>query len=358
MTRAVIVALGRNAGMGERRRIESWEAILGCMGVEVEVISLIDAHRSAVAPTSWPDVTTVIRGGTTPESLAWSPRHLIQTLKVSEPDLIIANTARSFVPNLTDVAPTVILDLVDRLSTSYEDRSRIVDGVARRAGFRTLAAAHRRFEARASGDRVIRVAAGLSDAHILNAQWIPNVVQAIGRCPATQPDHDVLFFGNLAYPPNVAALGRLGRMWPLVLEHRPKTTALIAGANPSVAVRRLVRLHGWTLHADFDDLRIEAASARLAVVPLEHTAGIQNKLLEAAAFGLPQVISPQAAAGAGWEVPAVIASSDSDFVHAIVDLLADSRRSEQLAAEALRVMSRSFSAEAGAGRVERLLLGS
>src|SRR5206468_2852672 len=103
--------------------------------------------------------------------------------------------------------------------------------------FQGLAATSRRFERRDPGAGVRTVAAGWDDARCLAAEWVPIVVEPPAPSRAHGPDCDLLFFGNLAYPPNVAAVERLARLWPSVLRQRPGTTARIAGANPTQATR-------------------------------------------------------------------------------------------------------------------------
>ena len=69
-----------------------------------------------------------------------------------------------------------------------------------------------------------------------------------------EPDHDVLFFGTLRYPPNIDALERLGHLWDPLTAMRPGTTALVAGSAPTARVEDLCRVHGWTLLPNFASL--------------------------------------------------------------------------------------------------------
>ena len=97
---------------------------------------------------------------------------------------------------------------------------------------------------------------------------------------------------------------------------------LVAGANPTAEVRATAARHGWDLRGGFDDVVALCRSARLAVAPLVHAAGIQNKVLEASAAGTAQVATPQAVAGFKPPLPIRVADGRA-FADAVVDLLDD-----------------------------------
>jgi glycosyltransferase involved in cell wall biosynthesis len=88
-------------------------------------------------------------------------------------------------------------------------------------------------------------------------------------------------------------------------------------------VLRSADQHGWTVRADFADLQVILASASLGLVPLVHASGIQTKVLEAAASGLPQVVSPVALAGMAPGFPVAEAADDRTMIEQIALLLED-----------------------------------
>ena len=290
-------------------------------------------------------LVTVAAGRTVPEVLAWSRPMLMTQLRAIEPAVVVTVTARAFDPAVAARWATV-LDLVDRLSVSYRDRMPFTAGPSRRFGYRGLAWTAARFERVVAGGApgvAATVAAGWADAEALSVEWVPILAEPVTSPVAavaasagagSEPPVDVLFFGTLSYAPNVEAVLRLAKLWPTVLAARPGTTALIAGANPTTAVRDAVSRLGWRLEADFAELAPLAAQCRIAVAPLVHASGIQIKVLDAAALGLPQVVTPAALAGLAPAFPAVVAPDDDALVAGIVDLLASSSRQAELAAEA------------------------
>jgi hypothetical protein len=319
--------------MGERRRVATWEALLGRSGLEVISIPLLSEHRLRVPRPR--EASRLARGLTVPEALAWSVDGVRRRVEQLRPRLLICVTGRAYHPALVGLGGcSAVLDFVDSLARSYRDRAGISAGW-RRHGFALLAGSHRRFEAGTAHPPLLRVAAGWRDARELGADWLPILApEAVPADPAGA-DRDVIFFGNLSYPPNVEAVQRLSRIWPALLRRRPGTTAMLAGAAPATEVRRLAGLHGWELVADFRDLGETCGRARIAVAPLDHTAGIQIKVLEAAAMGLAQVVTPEALDGMAPGFPAIVGANDAGLIDGIVRLLDDERtRVEQ--AEACR----------------------
>jgi glycosyltransferase involved in cell wall biosynthesis len=319
MSTVAIVSLGRGHAMGEVRRVSSWRQIFAAAGADIVEIPLVTSrrlHADGVVP--------VVTGRSTPERLAWSGRRLRDVLHAARPDLVLVVSTRAFDQRAATGPWTLVLDLVDSLSRSYRDRSAVVDGLARRAMYRSLAIAHAGVERRLRDTSFGRVAAGWVDAQRLGAEWVPNTIDtSLEPFHGIMPDRDVLFFGTLRYPPNIDALERMARFWPLLSARRPGTTALIAGASPTSRVRELCRDQRWELVADFDLLPEVAARTRVAVAPLGRVAGIQNKVLDAACLGLPQVVSPEALEGFAPGFPLVPQVSDESFVAAVAKLLDD-----------------------------------
>jgi len=105
---------------------------------------------------------------------------------------------------------------------------------------------------------------------------------------------DVVFTGNMAYPPNVDAAEYLVKqIMPIVWKKRPSTTVLLAGASPVKRVltlqSKLVNVSGW-----MDDIRDSYSSALVFIAPMRIGTGLQNKLLEAMSMKLPSITTPLA----------------------------------------------------------------
>jgi PST family polysaccharide transporter len=290
------------------------------------------------------------------ETLAWDTRAAAAHLRQTAPDVAIFVTARAYHPRLGGIAATEVLDFVDRLSTAYADRASVVRSPLRRVGFRLLSWSQDGFEERARSCPALRIAAGHGDAAALDATWLPIPIRTTGPLTGVRPDHDLLFFGTLGYPPNIEAVLRLARLWPLLKARRPSLSLLLAGARPTEEVRGIAAAQGWELIEDFGDVVELCARARVAVFPLDHAAGIQIKVLEAAAAGLAQVVSSAALRGFRAGFPVVVAADDDAFVESVLHLMDDEALRRDRADAARRHVLQNYSFESWRTTVAGLLL--
>jgi sugar transferase (PEP-CTERM/EpsH1 system associated) len=107
--------------------------------------------------------------------------------------------------------------------------------------------------------------------------------------------HDLIFSGNMNYPPNVDAAVCLAKeILPELKKRYPELKLMIAGADPTKKVRSLqsdsVTVTGWV-----PSMTDCYAQSRIFVAPMRLGTGLQNKLLEAMSMRLPCVTSPLAA---------------------------------------------------------------
>jgi glycosyltransferase involved in cell wall biosynthesis len=106
---------------------------------------------------------------------------------------------------------------------------------------------------------------------------------------------DLVFAGNMNYPPNIAAAIFLAKeILPKVSVQFPNVSLLIAGANPSQDVLDLasdqIKISGW-----MNDIRQAYCESRVFVAPMFIGAGMQNKILEAMSSELPVITTSLAA---------------------------------------------------------------
>jgi glycosyltransferase involved in cell wall biosynthesis len=127
------------------------------------------------------------------------------------------------------------------------------------------------------------------------------------------------------YPPNEeGAVWMARRVWPLVRSERPDARLQLVGAQPTATVRALADPSAHIeVTGSVPDVRPYLWHAGVAAAPLLTARGIQNKVLEAVAAGLPAVITPIVEAGLPPAVlPAcVTAAGPNAFAHEIVTLL-------------------------------------
>jgi polysaccharide biosynthesis protein PslH len=188
-------------------------------------------------------------------------------------------------------------------------------------------------------------------------RYVPNVVDVAKTPPVNRAGVDrdaghgtrLLMVGDFTYPPNRSGRELLVQsVLPLVWQALPEVRLQIAGRG----------MDDWQP----PDPRIEAAGfvdslaalyerADCVVVPITEGAGSPIKFIEALAYGVPVVATPQAARGLEV-VPGVQYREGHDaatLAQAIVEVLRDG--GAQLAAEGRKLAEREYSIEALAERI-------
>jgi sugar transferase (PEP-CTERM/EpsH1 system associated) len=109
----------------------------------------------------------------------------------------------------------------------------------------------------------------------------------------------VVFCGVMNYAPNVQGATWLAReVWPLVRSARPDARLQLVGASPSAEVLALADSTSRVeVTGSVPDVRPYLWKAAVAAAPLAVARGVQNKVLEAVAAGLPCVVTPEVADG-------------------------------------------------------------
>jgi sugar transferase (PEP-CTERM/EpsH1 system associated) len=259
-----------------------------------------------------------------------------------------------FSPELRTI-PSV-LDMVDVDSAKWAALAATLSG-PRRWVFAREARVLRRFEgAAAAHARATLVVnererdALLPIAPAARIITVPNGIDSGFFAPTAPPapSAGVVFCGVMDYEPNVRGAVWLAReVWPHVRSQRPDARLIIVGSNPAHAVATLADDRGAiTVTGGVDDVRPHLWQAAVAVAPLLVARGLQNKVLEGLAAGLPAVVTPQVEEG----LPAAVragcrtAADPTAFAAHIVSLLSltpDDRRRLALAAQVERLDWRS-----------------
>lgn len=126
------------------------------------------------------------------------------------------------------------------------------------------------------------------------------------------PGQTVLVFtGAMDYWPNVEAVCWFAaQVLPTLRASHPALHFHIVGAHPTAAVRALASQSGVHVSGTVPDIRPYLQHAALAVAPLQVARGVQNKVLEAMAMGLPVVASTAALQGIEAELEHAVLCAD------------------------------------------------
>lgn len=172
-----------------------------------------------------------------------------------------------------------------------------------------------------------------------------------------QKEYDLVFTGNMGYPPNInAAEFLVNKILPLILEQKPWISLLIAGASPNLRVKVLksenVEVSGWV-----PDMRECYARAGIFIAPMQIGTGLQNKLLEAMAMQIPCITSQLAnlALKAKENDEILVAGTAEEYARHIITLLENPQKARELALNGFNFVRKNYSWERETGKIEELI---
>ncbi len=168
---------------------------------------------------------------------------------------------------------------------------------------------------------------------------------------------DLIFTGNMNYPPNVAAsLYIVKKILPLLSK---EIKLIISGVDPHPTVRKLaasnIEITGWV--RDISDSYLKS---KVFIAPMFIGTGLQNKLLEAMALGIPCVTTTMAnqALEATPEHSILIADNELEFKNQIERLLTDQILYDKIKENALSFVKDQFSWEIINEQLKDLIVNS
>jgi sugar transferase (PEP-CTERM/EpsH1 system associated) len=153
----------------------------------------------------------------------------------------------------------------------------------------------------------------------------------------TKKPASMVFTGVMDYRPNIdAVVWFCNEILPIVQTEIPTANFTICGSRPVPAVRRLAKRRGVMVTGRVADARPYLDRAEIFVAPLRMARGVQNKVLEALAMGLPCVASTAAWRGTVVRAAEGILATDDpqEFARHLIDLLGDSNRRAEMARRA------------------------
>jgi len=121
---------------------------------------------------------------------------------------------------------------------------------------------------------------------------IPNGVSEeffVSKSPQIEKEYDIIFTGNMGYHPNIQACKYLiNEILPVLKSKGLDVKVCLAGINPSPEVLAL-KSQNVVVTGYVTDIKDYLIRSKIFVAPLFSGSGLQNKLLEAMAAGLPTI---------------------------------------------------------------------
>lgn len=264
------------------------------------------------------------------------------------------------VPTVFDAVDCISLLQHRTLRASHSLRQRLLAALELR---RT-----RRYEARLLRQFGSVVATSPEDARALEAlapgsrvTVVPNGVDMERFSPARGPvDRATLVFsGKMSYHANVTAVMHfVHEVLPRLRESHPDVRLKIVGANPPPAIKALAVNPAITVTGYVPDMRDALGAATIAICPVTVKVGLQNKVLEAMAMGIPVVATRLGADGlqATRGRDLLVADDPADFATHVTRLLADEGLRAAVGAAGRRYVEQNHRWASAAQRLENVYL--
>lgn len=270
-----------------------------------------------------------------------------------QPDHIVAQLVRTteYVRKIKDIPKS--LDYMDAFSAGMFRRAKQSSGIKAMI-FKKEAEKLSHYEAQIHKDFNHSFIISEQDAKAVghgsveSIKVLPNGVDDEFFSPSgTEKQYDLVFTGNMAYPPNIDAAVFLGeQVIPLLLNKNPNIKLLIAGATPVAQVKALanknITVSGW-----MDDIRDAYNEGKIFIAPLRIGSGLQNKLLEAMCMELPCISSALAnnALKAALNEDIIIAETAEEYAKKVIELLENDGLRQKLSVNGRRFVISNYNWE-------------
>jgi glycosyltransferase involved in cell wall biosynthesis len=165
----------------------------------------------------------------------------------------------------------------------------------------------------------------------------------------------IVYVGNLRYPPNAqAALRLLRRIVPLVRRTHPDVEVEVVGEGPPPELLAEARPDRVVVTGRVDDVRPFLASAWVGCFPLLAGSGTKYKVLEALAAGVPLVCSPLAIEGLEVEPErhVRVGESDEEIARELVRLLDAPDLADEMAGRGRALVERRYAWDVNLPRLD------
>jgi glycosyltransferase involved in cell wall biosynthesis len=166
------------------------------------------------------------------------------------------------------------------------------------------------------------------------------------QSPTPNPQTPMLVFtGAMDYYANIdGVIWFVKEIFPLIKEKVPEVEFYVVGSKPTREVIRLGNYNGIKVTGYVPDTREYFHKANAVVVPLRIAQGIQNKILEPMAMGIPVVATPIAFQGieATKDRDLIVEGEAEKFANAVIKLLGNVHIRKQFSGNARRTIENNY----------------
>lgn len=250
-----------------------------------------------------------------------------RSLVTYNPDIVYAVTIRGL-ENLVDYQGPLFVDMVDSMALNFSRRIALSTGLMRwllRFEFRRVRDYERTIAQRAVRSYVV----SSIDEEAVASDRVSTIPLGIdesifSRISEVQKEPMLIFTGNMGYQPNVdAVLWFYENCWGALKVELPSLRLVVAGRSPTTRVLELGSDPMITVTGSVSEIAPLINSALVALAPMQSGSGMQFKILEAMACGVP-VVANTIGLGDIKAIPGkdlLICDTPDEFIKSIIALI-------------------------------------
>ena len=204
-----------------------------------------------------------------------------------------------------------------------------------------------------TGDIRIPFVSNIEDTHINESKcvYLPNVSFSepnVDFCDFSKTTKRVIWVGLVSYQPNYLGLEHFFEyIYPIVLSKIPDFEVVVIGKYDAYDISRWQKLKGVFVKGFVENLELEYASARAAIVPCYSGAGTNIKVIEAMRMKRPCITSEIGARGYNSffenNSDYLVSKDDESFAASIVEMLENEHRNYTISNNGFEKASKYFS---------------
>jgi len=171
--------------------------------------------------------------------------------------------------------------------------------------------------------------------------------------------YNVIFCGSLNYQPNIAGLQWFSDfIWPIIVEKVPNVSLTIIGKGYRSGLESLIEHENVRFVGEVETVIPFYMDAFISIVPLLEGSGTRLKALEAMSLGNPLVGTAIGLEGINLinGKHALIESDPVRFAHAIIDLITNPTKGDELRANARRLIDNCYAWDVIGKDINKFLL--
>jgi polysaccharide biosynthesis protein PslH len=195
--------------------------------------------------------------------------------------------------------------------------------------------------------------------HIDKVKIIPlgidfNVFKPLNKIERSDDVH-IIFSGNMGYAPNIhAVLWFCKNCWNGIIKECHNAKLFIAGSNPSKEILDLANHKEIIVTGRVVSMSETIANADIAIAPMQSGSGMQFKILEAMACGIPVITS---SLGLGTinainNKNIIVANTPIEFIENIISLIKDLPKRKMIGNGGLEFVSISHNWDVGGEKMK------